>query len=186
MSHLTPEQIERYLDGELTPPELEAARAHLAGCDACRAELAAARELFALLAALPDDPPPQDISAAVLQRIAPPRWGARAWGLVAAQALAIAALAALLAPALAETLAPLGRAAAVLVAPPDPDRVVGWAPPLQELWAPPAALDLGPLGALSPTGWAALLGAAALAWLLGNRFLLARLGEPARDTEVSR
>src|ERR1700688_1275989 len=41
--------IELYLDKELSGPDLEEFRAHLKGCEACRAELAAAQELSSLL-----------------------------------------------------------------------------------------------------------------------------------------
>jgi anti-sigma factor RsiW len=71
MNHLSTETLNMYLDDLLDSDQRSAADAHLATCTACRADLAALRELFATLVALPPDPLPADLTAQVLQRIAP-------------------------------------------------------------------------------------------------------------------
>src|SRR5262245_51798927 len=70
MNHLTAEILNMYLDGALDPDERAAADAHLAGCRACQGELAALRELFATIEALPPEQLPADLTAQVLGRIA--------------------------------------------------------------------------------------------------------------------
>jgi predicted anti-sigma-YlaC factor YlaD len=47
--HLTEEQLNRYLDGEMMDIEYAEVAAHLTACAACRAELAALQELFLAL-----------------------------------------------------------------------------------------------------------------------------------------
>ena len=52
--------------GELPPREARVVEAHVAGCDACRAELSSIRETRALMAQLPSEPPPERGEAIVL------------------------------------------------------------------------------------------------------------------------
>ena len=46
MAHLTEEQLNLYLDNELSTPEHTVVEAHLADCSACRSELASLEILF--------------------------------------------------------------------------------------------------------------------------------------------
>jgi tetratricopeptide (TPR) repeat protein len=57
--HMSESQLHDYLDGLLPPDMVEAMDAHLAGCDACQAELAALAELLDDLASLPDEARPE-------------------------------------------------------------------------------------------------------------------------------
>jgi anti-sigma factor RsiW len=50
--------VSAFLDGELTPSERAEADAHLAGCPACRAELASTASMRALMRGLPPVEPP--------------------------------------------------------------------------------------------------------------------------------
>jgi anti-sigma factor RsiW len=70
MNHLTTEALNMYLDDALDPRERAAAAAHLAICSACQGELAALRQLFSALEALPPDSLPVDLAAQVLGQIA--------------------------------------------------------------------------------------------------------------------
>lgn len=72
MSHLTEEQVNLYLDDELSAIERAAVEAHLAGCDECRAEVAALQRLFTALEELAHEPAP-DLVPDVLTRIHPRR-----------------------------------------------------------------------------------------------------------------
>lgn len=99
---LHPDHLDRLIDGEGTPDELAALEAHLAGCAACRAEVAAKRNLStaikqqatrhkapaALLEkwrAIPSQPLPAEIvTLRPAPRRVPPRW----LGLAASIALA--------------------------------------------------------------------------------------------------
>jgi anti-sigma factor RsiW len=82
--------IDRYLDGELSPPNQERFEEHLAGCQTCQRDLAQARALFAVLEGLQDAPAPQDLLKEVLAGL-PSRPAARAmrWLLVAQAAAAL-------------------------------------------------------------------------------------------------
>jgi anti-sigma factor RsiW len=53
--HPSPEQLERYFDGELTPDEPTDLRAHLAGCAECSAQQAALARLRTLIAMTSED-----------------------------------------------------------------------------------------------------------------------------------
>ena len=58
-SHEWQEQVAAYTLGALSPEERRAFEAHLAGCDACRADVRAYAEVAAALAhAAPSDEPP--------------------------------------------------------------------------------------------------------------------------------
>jgi len=66
-----------YLDEELGSAERAELETHLAGCEACRAALAAERRLSGALAALPPVAPPRDFEARFWARIAREKDGAR-------------------------------------------------------------------------------------------------------------
>ena len=86
MKHLTESQLNETLDGELEAGIRQAFETHLAGCAACRQALDELRRLDARLAALPEEPLLEDLSARVLERL-PRRRSALAWKLaLAAQA----------------------------------------------------------------------------------------------------
>jgi anti-sigma factor RsiW len=73
MSHLTEEQLNLYLDDELSTVERAAVEAHLAGCDACRTELASLRALFTALDALQPAALAADLTPVVLRGVAAER-----------------------------------------------------------------------------------------------------------------
>ena len=73
MSHLTEEQLNLYLDDELLTVERAAVEAHLAGCDACRAELASLQTLFTALDALQPKALAADLTPVVLREVAAER-----------------------------------------------------------------------------------------------------------------
>jgi predicted anti-sigma-YlaC factor YlaD len=81
MKHLSLEQLNRYLDDDLDSTESATVAAHLASCEACQRELEALHRLFAELESVPSVPLPADLSAQVVQQLAPsaPRWSWRAW-----------------------------------------------------------------------------------------------------------
>jgi anti-sigma factor RsiW len=61
-------QLSAYLDEELSPSEMRAVAAHVAGCEACRDELAALRRVKDLLGRLPEVEPPAELWAGVRAR----------------------------------------------------------------------------------------------------------------------
>lgn len=63
------EQLGAYIDGELSVADRDAAEAHLAGCDACRAELESLRSLATGLATPPETAVPEDLWPAIEQRL---------------------------------------------------------------------------------------------------------------------
>jgi hypothetical protein len=69
MTHLTEEQLNLYLDDEPSAVERASVEAHLADCDACRAELASLQTLFAALNALQPETLTTDLTPFVLQEI---------------------------------------------------------------------------------------------------------------------
>ena len=73
MSHLTEEQLNLYLDNELSTSECAAVEAHLVGCDVCRAELASLQALFTALDALQPDALAADLTPVVLHAVAAER-----------------------------------------------------------------------------------------------------------------
>jgi len=94
MNHLPFEILDALLDEQLAPVERADARAHLAACAECRAELDARRQLFATLDALADEPLAVDLAPRVLAQIesAPRAWWIAALTvaeMVAAIALAV-------------------------------------------------------------------------------------------------
>lgn len=65
------ERIYRYLDEELDPLERRRFEKHLAGCPACRRDLAQIRGLFAVLEGVQDAPAPAGLPDEVLARLSP-------------------------------------------------------------------------------------------------------------------
>lgn len=57
--------LSAYLDEELSPSEMRAMAAHVAGCSSCREELAALRRVKSLLGRLPEVAPPPGLLQAV-------------------------------------------------------------------------------------------------------------------------
>lgn len=107
--------VQAYVDGELDVASSLALEAHLAGCDACRAEHGTLRRLRAAVGAgLAPMPAPAALRRAIVQRLRAEAACARPWwrrvpALVAVPAaLVLAATATLLAPAAFERLAPGG------------------------------------------------------------------------------
>lgn len=91
-----PEGLSHYLDGELSPDEVEQLRTHLSECDRCSTALAAYRELDDDLAHLQPDRPPRDLRRSLYQQIdrrrrSRIRWGWAAPLLTPAVPLALAA-----------------------------------------------------------------------------------------------
>jgi anti-sigma factor (TIGR02949 family) len=90
------EQLSAYLDGQLTAPEREAVRSHLAECARCRAELEALERTARALADLPRLQAPSDLRDRVMGKVAgvapaearPPRWRMY-WGAAAAVLFAV-------------------------------------------------------------------------------------------------
>lgn len=85
--HLTEDQLNQMLDGELDRHTEATARQHLAACARCRAELDALRRLFAELDALPVPDFAIDLAPAVIKSTGatPQRWQTGIWVLLAAQ-----------------------------------------------------------------------------------------------------
>ncbi|MGN6810858.1 MAG: zf-HC2 domain-containing protein [Thermomicrobiales bacterium] len=152
--HPTPESLDRYLDCAIAPVEESALEAHIAGCATCRAELAALREVWAELAALPPERLPVDLTPAVLARLESPllRWQAVALGATLAAQVVVAVL---LAGWLARWLPAWAGIAHWL---PSTATLVALAPPRGPL--PADSLLLGALAS------------AAVIWLIGNGVLL--------------
>ena len=200
MSHLTEEQLNLYLDDELSTVERAAVEAHLAGCDACRAELASLQALFTALDALQPEALTADLTPVVLRGVAAERqravWRRRfSWLVPALQGAAIillfvfgwSALAArygeltqrIPAEALyviwANALAREGALWAATVA----RWQMWWAEAVADVLGLPASLgqstshwpQLPGLGLTAPQSIAISL-AAALMWLVGNSILL--------------
>jgi len=90
MSAHSGDLLSAYLDGELTPAELEGVRAHLEDCAECRRELQSLGEIRTLVRDLPPVDPPFGLYERMLQR--KNRWGVRA-GLAALAAGAVASVA---------------------------------------------------------------------------------------------
>jgi len=66
--------LSAYLDGDLDSSAADATSAHLAGCAACRSELALQRLALGALRGLPDLPPPAGILSGVRARLHPEPW----------------------------------------------------------------------------------------------------------------
>ncbi len=78
MRHLAPTDIIRLVSGELAADARDAAERHLADCDACRAAVAAQRDLHDLLDAWEPQPGP-DLWPTVERSLDQPRRQASAW-----------------------------------------------------------------------------------------------------------
>jgi anti-sigma factor RsiW len=97
MSHLTEEQLNLYLDNELSTSECAAVEAHLVGCGVCRAELASLQALFTALDAWQPDALAADLTPVVLHAVAAERrravWRQRiSWLVPTLQAAAVVLL----------------------------------------------------------------------------------------------
>lgn len=88
--HRIEQQLSAYLDGELTPAEMAGVRAHLAECDACRAELEELRAGKDLLGRLRAMEPPRGFEASLLARVSQP--SRRSWFAWPRPAMALAAV----------------------------------------------------------------------------------------------
>jgi hypothetical protein len=69
MNHLTEMQLNQYLDDALSPTERAGIEKHLAGCTACKEELASLQHVFTLLGGLTERPLGHDLSGRVLARL---------------------------------------------------------------------------------------------------------------------
>jgi len=102
-SHFSTEQLSRYIEGELSPPEAQEVSRHLEQCGRCREQMESLRRMLATLGRLPDVAPSPGFLARVEERIASRRslWHRLAEGLslgflplpVRAAALAVVLLA---------------------------------------------------------------------------------------------
>src|SRR5688500_2799827 len=63
------DRLSEYLDGELEPPDRAALETHLAGCEACRADLADLRAVVSRARSVPDRAPSADLWPGVAARI---------------------------------------------------------------------------------------------------------------------
>lgn len=89
--HRIERQLSAYLDGELAPAEMAAARAHLAGCATCRVELEELRAGKDLLGRLRAMEPPPGFEATLHARVSRP--GRTLWFAWPRPAMALAAVA---------------------------------------------------------------------------------------------
>jgi hypothetical protein len=86
MTHLTPEQLSAYIDGQLPPEAFRDAEAHLQSCSVCAAEFEALGKVRFALRETPVTAPPESFYSGVWQRIESPDrvrghfwfWGMRA------------------------------------------------------------------------------------------------------------
>jgi len=95
-THRIERQLSAYLDGELTAEDAAEVRAHLAGCESCRAEVESLRATKTLVGRLAQPSLPAGFAAGVWSRIerpSPRRWF---WWPRPAMALAAVALAVIL------------------------------------------------------------------------------------------
>lgn len=68
-THLSPEQIQAFLEEDLSPQERAGAEAHVRGCPGCQDQIEGWRELLAQLNGLPRVAPPATFSRSVLDRL---------------------------------------------------------------------------------------------------------------------
>lgn len=95
-THRIERQLSAYLDGELAAEDAAEVRAHLAGCESCRAEVESLRATKTLVGRLAQPSLPADFAAGVWSRIerpSPRRWF---WWPRPAMAMAAVALAVIL------------------------------------------------------------------------------------------
>lgn len=67
--HPNPELLSAWVDQALRPPEASTIGDHVAGCDACQAEVEATRSLTAALAQLPPPPVPAGLEASISRAV---------------------------------------------------------------------------------------------------------------------
>jgi predicted anti-sigma-YlaC factor YlaD len=112
-SHLAPDFIDAYLDGELSAEDRAAVQRHLEQCSTCGADLERRRSLFEVIEGIPEAPPPRDAAENIVATLRQRRARARVleW-LLLPQILIAAALIIFAMPGLArtagDTLAPPG------------------------------------------------------------------------------
>lgn len=94
--HRLQHQLSAYLDGELSPEEMADVRRHLAGCEACAAELEGLRFTKRLLGRLESPTLPRDFAAGLWARIDRPERRRWTWWPRPAMALAAVVLALIL------------------------------------------------------------------------------------------
>lgn len=82
-SHFSTEQLSRYIEGELSPPEAQEVSRHLEQCGRCREQMESLRRMLATLGRLPDLAPSAGFLARLEERIASRRslWHRLAEGL---------------------------------------------------------------------------------------------------------
>lgn len=89
-------KLQNYLDGELAPSVAERFEAHVTGCGACHADVAAYRVLFSELRAVPLLDPRPELFERILEQVLPhrmPRWvRVLGWAYVGAFAASLAAI----------------------------------------------------------------------------------------------
>jgi putative zinc finger protein len=75
-----PERLSHYLDGELSPDEVEQLQAHLAECDRCSTALDAYRKVDGSLGRLEPDRPPAELRRGLYRQIEQRRRNRARWG----------------------------------------------------------------------------------------------------------
>jgi anti-sigma factor RsiW len=181
MNHLADETLNLYLDDLLDSPARQVAEEHLAGCASCQAQLGLLRSLFFRLEALPIEPIPVDLMAAVIARIEPtpqPHRARIALGLLATQTALTIFLALWLAPTFnvwtsTQRLAfPTGLIAGL----PNtftPQLAISWTM-LADMGSS-VGMPGSPFEHTSPAQLVLFIAAVAVIWLIGNRLLLVGL-----------
>jgi anti-sigma factor RsiW len=175
--HLTDDQLNEYLDGEIH--DRARADAHLSSCAGCAARLAVLQTLFAEIESLPEAALTRDLDWRAAPRArpltgpgVPPRWFTLTAGLQTAVALAAIILAAPFVIELASSSLPVLKT-------PSPTELffqaqslwISWLDALSQLQLP--TVPELPV-ALQPSGsyFMLTLAGAAMAWLAGNGILL--------------
>ena len=64
------QQLQRYLDQQLTLNQIRALEAHLSGCTTCQKELLVLEEITSTLENIPSIAEPTDLTATIMQRVA--------------------------------------------------------------------------------------------------------------------
>ncbi len=179
--HLTVEGLQLLLDGALTEAEAASARAHLAGCLACRTLLDSTGSLFAALEGWEEQPLSRDLSVAVVRALRPapvPAPWKLAWGLQLA-----AVLMALVVgwPLIVELIAPVLSIAVPVPASNDLSAWLADASAMSaslegSLRAVVAELEAWLAATASAPYWWPLVLVAAVGGIVGNSMLLGRTG----------
>src|SRR5262245_32656444 len=71
MTHLSPERLDDYAEGRLSPAERSAAEAHLAACSVCQQSVASLMQMADLLSAAPRVTPPLGLAASIIAQLEP-------------------------------------------------------------------------------------------------------------------